>query len=212
MALRQLGNVNPSNTERANAVIYLNSLLKRLDPKADWKWTWVYTPGSITTVANQRSYTVAADSLASNIYRIEHVDKVVGTTLSPITVIDTYERLSSVDREGTGEPQWAFLQTAPVLANQKLDFLPTPDAAYTYQYTYRRRLYDFTAATDNPDFPGEWILSLATMLASLLSREYGMQLQERLDLKNEASQFELEMLAANGDTDKYIPPQYSLYY
>lgn len=203
LALRQLGNTNPSNDDRAKALIVLNAKLKQMDPMAKWSWTSSFVPGSINTVANQRAYTTS-DGLSSNIFQLEHVDRVQGTTLSPITIIDTPERLNSVDREGTGEPQWAYLQRAPTLAAQKLEFLPTPDGVYTYQYTYRRRLYDFTASSDNPDFPGEWNYALAIILADAMSREYGMPIDQRQELKVEALDQMKQMIAANGG-EEYIP-------
>lgn len=211
LALRQLGVVNPNDTERTNAILVLNAMLKELDPSADWRWTWVLTPGSISTVANQRAYDVATDGLASNIYRIEIVEKVTGTTLDPITIIDTPAALTNVDREGTGEPQWAYLERAPVLAHQKLHLFPTPDAVYTYQYTYRRRIYDFTASTDNPDFPGEWNYALAIMLANKMAREYNMPIDFRQDLRIEAQELEFRMRAANSETE-YKPTIKTLYY
>lgn len=209
-ALAEVGNSNPNNTQRAQAVRFLNKLLKQLDPMAQWSWTSSFVPGSINTVANQRAYTTS-DGLASNIFELVHVDKVTGTTLSPITIIDTATRLSSVDREGTGEPQWAYLQRAPTLSAQKLEFLPTPDGVYTYQYTYRRRLYDFTASSDNPDFPGEWNHALSIMLADKLARIYGMDLQDRQELKIEALDQMRQMIAANGG-GAYVPTLSVPYY
>lgn len=211
LALRQFGNTNPSDDERSNALLVLNALLKQLDPQADWRWTWVLTPGSITTVASQRAYDVATDSFASNVFRIEFVEKVTGSTLDPIIVVDTPDALTNVDREGTGEPQKAYLEKAPVLSNQKLHFFPTPDGVYTYQYTYRRRLYDFTASTDNPDFPGEWNHTLAIMLADKMSREYGLSAEDRRDLRAEARELEQAMIAANSETN-YAPTITTLYY
>ena len=215
LSLRQLGNVNPSNADRANALIVLNAILKQLDPKADWRWTWVLTPGSITTVANQRAYDVATDSLAANIFRIDSVEKVTGSapsdTLDPIIVVDSYDAITNVDREGSGEPVKAYLEKAPVLANQKLHFFPTPDTVYTYQYTYRRRLYDFTASTDNPDFTGEWNYTLAVILADKMAREYGLSAEDRRDLRAESRELEQEMIAANSET-QYVPTIETLYY
>ena len=211
LALRQLGNTNPSSNDRANGVLVLNALLKAIDPLADWSWTWQLTPGTITTVAAQRAYDVATDGLAANIFRVEHVERVTGTNLNPIIVIDTPEALISIDREGTGQPIWAYLEREPILANQRLHLLPTADAVYTFQYTYRRRLYDFTSSTDNPDFPGEWNYTLGIILASKMSREYGMPMADRQELNQEAGQLLTAMVTSNTNSD-YIPTLKTLYY
>jgi len=212
LSLRQLGNTNPSDTDRSRAVVVLNAMLKQIDPKAKWSWTSSFVPAQVTTVASQRAYGVI-DGLNSNIFELETVERVTGTTLSPIQVIDTPERLKSVDREQTGEPRFAYLQRSPLLANQKLEFLPTPNGAYIYQYTFRRRLYDFTAASDNPDFPGEWNLSMAIMLADKLAREYGLTTEDKLELRADAQEQERLLLAANSrESANFIPPVSAKFY
>jgi len=53
---------------------------------------------------------------------------------------------------------------------------------------------DFDDQADNPQFPIEWGEALVYNLASRLSRDYGLPLQERLDLKREAEMMLDEVL------------------
>ena len=109
-------------------------------------------------------------NISANIWRLVKVEKFLSPeSFDPIRIIDSPQRLTTVEREGTAEPQWAYLRRAPKLVDQSLDFLKTPNTVLTYNLTFRRRLFDFTAAGDNPDFPGEWNLALAYAIANELS-------------------------------------------
>lgn len=211
LALRQIGVWNPSPTEIANAVVVLNATLKMLDPRAQWSWTSVSTPASITLTVGQRSYDVATDGIAANIFELLHVDRVDGTSLIPITIIDTDEALTTSEREGTGQPYLVWLERQPTLAAQKLHFFPTASVAYTFEYTYRRRLYDFTASTDNPDFPGEWNYPLSVILADKMAPEYGVPLDKRQILRIDAEELTRQMTSAN-DKTVFIPTVKTVYY
>lgn len=211
LAYRRIGIHNPSNTEVANGVLLLNAILKTLDPLAKWSWASVSTVASLTLTASQRSYDYTTDGIAANIFELLHVDRVNGTNLTPITIIDTTEALTTSEREGTGEPYLVWLERKPVLTDQKLHFFPTASAAYTFEYTYRRRLYDFTASTDNPDFPGEANLPLAKMLADELAPEYGIPLDKRQILRIDSDESKKFLIASN-DKTAYTPTVKTVYY
>ena len=51
-------------------------------------------------------------------------------------------------------------------------------------YTYKRPLYDFDAATDNPDMPAGWGRFLIYRLAHDISSDYGLPLEERAWLRS----------------------------
>ena len=72
---------------------------------------------------------------------------------------------------GTGAVAWA---TATAYTHAALLML-----------TYKRPLYDFDAAGDNPDMPSGWNMYLLYRLAYDLAPEYGIALDERHWLRNE---------------------------
>lgn len=200
-ALAELGNVDPDNTQQAKSVRVLNKLLKELDPMANWGWTSTYVPETFFTVINQRAYVTGTgpNDISANIYELKKVERVEGPSqFRDIDIIDQDTRLDFLERENRpAEPRFAFLQRQPTLAGQILDLLPTPNAIFTIQLTFRRRLFDFTASTDNPDFPGEWNRTLSLMLADAQAREYGMPIPQRQDLKAESLILKKEMIRAN---------------
>jgi hypothetical protein len=70
---------------------------------------------------------------------------------------------------------------------------------------YRRPLYDFDAATDNPDMPSQWTRLLEYRLASDLSDMHGVALEERAILNAKAK-------GSYDDIFKSLRPQTSDYH
>lgn len=187
-SLRRIGNANPSNSEVSLAVESLNFLIKRIDVEGRWLWAISNTATDLATVIGQRSYNVADDGIDSNILQLEAVDKVQGNNRTALDIIDKSKSLTTVNRDLTGQAIEIYLETAPLQANQKIHVFPTPSLSEDLEYYFRRRLYDFTAAADNPDMPGEWIDALTKRLAAEMSPEYGLPIQERNDLRLEANE------------------------
>jgi hypothetical protein len=94
-------------------------------------------------------------------------------------------------QEGSSGSAWA---TATDYANGEL-----------LLYTYKRPLFDFDSATDNPDMPLGWETYLIYQLAHDLAANYGLPLQERAWLKSEAKSARDELFPSSrsGATDKY---------
>ena len=174
LAFKQIGNTNPSADESAEAVTVLNAKIKELDEDGRWLWSVSNTESTLTTVSSQRSYATGATAttITTGILELESVQLLSGSNYTPIDIISKTDSLTTYEREGTAEPYLAYLETAPLLADQKLHLFPTPNAAYTLKYTYRRRLYDFDSATDTADFPAGWDLKLVKILAAELSTLY----------------------------------------
>lgn len=182
-AFRRIGQDNPTNTDKANAVALLNDILKGLDPQGRFLWTISNTPSTLTLVDGQSAYTVgsAATNIANYIIALERVEMMNGTQISyPLDILDKSEAISTWNRDSaaSSQPVQVYLERAPLASNQKMHFYPTPNAADSIQYYYRRRLYDFDNPSDNPDFPAEHNQRLVQMLASELAPEYGVSVAE----------------------------------
>ena len=131
-----------------------------------------------------------------------------GSNRKPIDIISSHEFLDNYDRDDNNEPYAVFLEQNPDRSLQKLRFLPPPSTADTINYTYRRALYDFDAATDNPDFPQEWALGIKIMLSYELSNEQSLPLAERQLIKQDAILAERELQKFNAQSD--TGPTYTL--
>ena len=68
---------------------------------------------------------------------------------------------------------------------------PVPDnSTDAIHYTCVRKLMDFDAATNDPDAPPVWMRALVFGLAADLAIKYGLDMDERTDIRN---QFEIEL-------------------
>lgn len=201
-SFRGIGVKNPTTRDLSDAVGLLNAVLKELDSEGRWLWAISNTITALTLVASTRSYSVgtAPTGIASNIMALETFELVQGTSYTPLRIIEKTEALTTTLREGVGTPSLVYLEKAPVMTNQKIHIFQTPGAGYTAQYTYRRRLYDFDNASDNPDFPQEWEQKLVKILRSELAPEYGIPLDERSLLMMEAEKAKLQSLSNNSET------------
>lgn len=198
-AFRLIGKQSPTNDEMAQAVKDLNSLIKRIDIAGQWLWAVDTTPTQLDVVSSQTEYSTgtAPAGIAADILALEAIWIQEGETRTYLRLVDKPEALTSYEHESTGEPYLAYLEKAPLLANQKLLLLPVPGGNYTIKYNYRRRLYDFTLPSSNPDFPPEWQHPLQYQLAEVLADQFGLPMDQRQWI-NQKSQFYLkEMLAAN---------------
>jgi len=199
-ALAMLGVDSPSSDERAKAVKKLNTIVKRIDVEGRWIWGISNTESTLTLVAAQQAYItgVGASHISANILDLEWVAILQSSTHRiPLEIISKEQSIRSVLKDDTGQPVAVHLEKAPLRSNQRALFYPTPNAADTVVYAFRRPLYDFDLATDNPDFPSAWQECLEYQLAYALSHEYGIPLNERILLKGEAKESLKLMLADN---------------
>lgn len=210
-ALRKLGNKNPSNTDIVDGVNTLNDIVKEVDIDGRWLWASTVDETELILNLNQRTYVFSATPGVSNIpgdiLDIEQnaMFLLKGTNFVTIRKLSYSERISTFDRENNNEPVSFYLDRQPDPHNSTISFLQTPNATYTARFTYRRRLFDFTAAGDNPDFPQEWNLTLIFKLASELSDEYGLPLQERQLLEVKADKKMKIMKGETSETQTPIP-------
>ena len=90
---------------------------------------------------------------------------------------------------------------------------PTPTSVDdTVTLTMQRKLLDFDLASDTPDFPAEWLDALTYGLAHRLSPEYGLALNERQYLKQEALEMKANAMAWDQEpTSIFLQPDYEGY-
>jgi hypothetical protein len=102
--------------------------------------------------------------------------------------------LSIGDKDAKGTPgAWFF---DPQLGNARLSLYPQPDdVTAVLRGIYQRPLEDVDAGVNNVDFPQEWLDTLKFQLAVRLAPEYGVPLEERRLLREEATMLLGEVLA-----------------
>jgi hypothetical protein len=189
-SFRRIGIDNPSTNAKANAVGLLNDIVKEIDVEGRLLFTISNTETALNTVISQRTYATGTPpvGLKADILQLENFELLVGTSYISVDIVGKTESLTTYYREGTGQPVKVYLTDAPLLADKVLHLLPTPNAVYACRYTYRRRLYDFTNASDNPDFPQDWNLKLVKRLSAELAPEFGVPIDQILNFHEPVSQ------------------------
>lgn len=212
-ALKRLGATNPSNDEIADAVQTLNMKLKEIDAKGKWLWAISNTESTITLSSSTQTYTtgVGAGNISASILELETFSLYIGTQHERCDIITQSQAQRTYLRDDSGKPIAVYLEKGTTMATNKLWVYPTPNGTYTGKYTFRRRLYDFTAAGDNPDCPQGWELTLVAMLADELAPDYGVSTDERMILRSDAEAKLKERLAQNASKE-ILPPQQTEYF
>lgn len=182
LSLGSIGVAEPSSSDLALGVSYLNMLIRKLDADGKWFWTIDNTESTLTTVASTSNYTtgVAGTNISANILKLESATVLIGSRRIPLIVLDKPSSIRTTLKDDTaGQPTHVYLQRNKLLSDNIMILFPTPNSAYTIKYNFRRPLYDFTSASSNPDMPSAFNLALTKLLASQLAPHFGIPLQER---------------------------------
>lgn len=180
-AFRRIGQDNPSTDDLAIAVGILNRVTRKLDAEGRWLHGISNTPYQLTLSAGVESYLAGElpGEIPSYIVAVERMELVINSApYWPLRVLDKSQWLSSPLRGTSGEPLEVYLERAPGSADQKLWLTPTPDSTYTANLFFRRRLYDFDLATDNPDVPPESEQGIIEIVTEAMAPEFGVSLAE----------------------------------
>lgn len=208
-ALRKLGNSDPSSEEIANGVESLMAIVKEIDVSGKWLWAVDHAERTLTISAATQSYTtgIAAGNIRADMLELVNFELYQGSQHLPCRIVTEAESLTALSRDTTGQPYEIYLERKPLLADNVLWVRPSPSGSFTAKYTYRRRLYDFTAASDNPDFPQEWIQTLTYKLADDLADEYGTPLERCQWIQARAHALLKKMVAANSGNTADAPTE-----
>lgn len=152
-------------------------------------WTTISSVDSSTTLTIASGLSSAA-AVDNNIYTytstinkplyIEEMRRVTGidngiTTINrreiPIHQVSHAEYFEMPDKTRQGEP--SQFHYSPDLTSGKIYLWQTPnDPEMYFRFTFHRMIEDFDSATDNPDFPSEWLRCLKLSLAADLALEW----------------------------------------
>lgn len=159
--------------ELQTGIRFLTRMLKEweVDPALG---TWLYTEGSLALVDGDGAYTFQAGGDVTTVpFEIVHVRVSTSAGASiPLQRIsrEDYYRLPTPTSEGR-PTQWFYDRQRD---GGTLYLWPVPDSNdHDITYTYRRRIMDVDAGTDNLDIPPEWEEAVVNNLAVKLIPVYG---------------------------------------
>ncbi len=204
LSLSMLGISEPSSEDRAVAVRVLNSLIRFLDITGKWLHAIDNTQTNLTLVGNQAEYSTGAlaTNIATQYFKLEYAAVLIGGEEDPpLVIFSKDEALQTPLRSDTpAQPIAVHLERARLLSDNKMQFFPTPNSAYTVVYNFRRPLWDFDNPTDNPDITSGFALPLQKLLAAELAPHFGTTLPERQQMIQEG-QFQFNQ-AVDGIADE----------
>ena len=202
-ALRLCGAVALGETPTANQVTEaseaLNMLVKAWN--ADGMALWAIKKYDLPLTLSANSYTIGVGQTVNIPKPLKVIQAILHDTSSnvdiPMRILtrDEYNRLGN--KTTTGQPIQIYYD--PQRDYGTLYTFPAADATSVsrkqIQFTYMRPFEDFDASTDEPDFPQEWFEALKYGLASRLAGEYGISLDDRKQLMQEAILIKNEALS-----------------
>lgn len=111
---------------------------------------------------------------------------------STLSKVSREEYFDIINKDATGSPVQYYYD--PQLSAGKIYIWPVSDSVVNrLKFTYRRSLEDFDAASDNPDFPQEWLEALIYNLAVRIAPKFNKEKKVQL-IALQAEQFKQDML------------------
>ena len=199
-ALRKLGVLNKGATADATQLstgqTALNGVIARFNTLG--MPLWKRTEASQALVAGTSTYTLTGAIKLTEVY-LRASNSSVQYKLQPKSEYD----MNSLPYSSTGVPvSWSF--TPNLAEGGTLRIWPIPDASSVSNYTLRVIKQDefdtFTASAETPDFPAYWSDAIIYWTAVSLAPEYGIPLNDRKALQQEATIY-LGQAQSYGDED-----------
>ena len=215
-ALRLVGAISigdsPTTDQTTEAATALNMLAKAL--QAEGMPLWAMKEYSLT-LTSSATYILGLGQTTNIDKPLKIVQAFIHDSTTnvdvPMRIItrDEYNRLGN--KTSTGTPIQLYYDVQREYGTIKL--FPVPDsnsvANKTIKIVYQRPFEDFDASTDNPDFPQEWFDTLKYGLATRLSGEYGITIEDRRQLQQEYILIKQEALSFGTEEGSFsISPRY----
>lgn len=180
----------PTASEITNAGEALNIMVKAW--QADGLHLWQIRDYSLPPTLATAQYSLGSATIGHRPLRIVSIDyKNTASNIEvPMTELSRAEYNNLPNKAETGTPVQFFYD--PQLTNGQLYVWPTPDATFVAGYTmeieYQKPFDDLdVVSTDDFEFPSEWYEAIKWGLAARLAPEYGVPLNERRLLGQEAA-------------------------
>ena len=209
-ALRKIGVVAqgevPTTDQVTEAAFALNTMVKAWE--ADGMPLWALRTTPITLVAGQTTYTIG-NALTCDVVTDKPLKVIQAWNRDPVSNIDIPMRIITKqeyamlgNKTTSGKPIQIYYE--PQLDQGSLSLFPTPttidETGSVIYITYQRPFEDFNASTDVPDFPQEWYDAVVYGLAVRLAPEYGLPIDQRRVLSQEA--LDIKLIAMSFGTEE----------
>jgi hypothetical protein len=190
---------SPSTAQTDDATDALQALVKAF--QADGMPLWKITSQSFTVVDGTSSYTVGPSQTINcpkPLKVLQAFYTVSGGDNVPMNVYNRYDFniLPQVNVEGA--PVTLYYQ--PLRTTGTITLWPIPDNSTTsITFHYQSPYEDMDGASNDFDFPSEWMQALIYNLAWSLAPEYGISLPDRQMLQKEAEYWHQYALSMGGE-------------
>ena len=219
-ALRLCGAVamgeTPTTAQVTESAQTLNMLVKAWN--ADGMALWALKEYTLDLTLSAQTYNVGLGQTVNINKPLKITQAILHDTQTnvdiPMRIItrDEYNRLGN--KTTTGQPIQIYYEPLRDYGILHV-YPPANSAAVSYKqikFTYMRPFEDFDASTDEPDFPQEWFDALKYGLASRLAGEYGISMDDRKQLQQEAVMLKNEALGFGTEEGSFwITPDYRKY-
>lgn len=180
----------PTTTQVTEASDALNMMVKAWN--ADGMALWAIKEYSLTLTASTQTYSIGLGQTINIPKPLKIIQAILHDTSTgidiPMRIVTRDEYLRLGNKTSTGQPIQIYYE--PLRDYGILHVYPTADAtSVSYKeikFTYMRPFEDFDSSTDEPDFPQEWFEAVKYGLAVRLAGEYGISLDDRRQLMQEA--------------------------
>lgn len=180
----------PSADQVTEASESLNMLVKAW--QADGMALWARGEYTLALTLDAKSYTIGTGQTVDIAKPLKITQAILHDTQTnvdiPMRIITRDEYLRLGNKSTNGQPIQIYYD--PQRDSGVLYvYPPANSSAVSYKqikFTYQKPFEDFDASTDNPDFPQEWYEALKYGLASRLAGEYGISMDDRRQLMQEA--------------------------
>jgi hypothetical protein len=193
-ALQLLGVLGSGETPTASDVTFCSNALNRMTKawQAQGIHLWKETTATITIVADQYQYSVSPRPL-----NIENCRYHYASGLERKMKKLGRSEYDAIPTKTTSEGASTCFYYSPQLTTGQLYVWPVPqDTTDTLVITYMASIEDFDSASDNPDFPVEWLSCITTNLAVKVAPAFGLVLSKvNPDLMMQAQQELADMQA-----------------
>jgi hypothetical protein len=177
----------PTTAQVNDASDALNALIKTF--QADGMPLWKINSQSFTVVDGTSSYTVGPSQTVNcpkPLRIIQAFYTPSGGVNTPLNIYNRYD-FNLLPQSSTIEGTPVNLYYQPLNTTGVIKLWPTPnDSTTSITFHYQSPYEDMDAATDDLDFPSEWITALIYNLAWALAPEYGIPPSDRAILMKEA--------------------------
>ena len=207
-ALRKIGVVAqgevPTSDQITEASFALNLMVKAWE--ADGMPLWALRTTAIPLTDGVNAYNIGITKTVNTDKPLKVIQAWIRDTTSnvdvPMRILTKQEYSILGNKTTSGKPIQIYYE--PLSDYGILHVFPTPasiDAANNQIYiTYQRPYEDFSIATDTPDFPQEWYDAVVYGLAVRLAPEYGLPIDQRRVLSQEA--MDIKLIAMSFGTEE----------